>query len=577
MRKLARYLKYHLKEALIGPFFKLIEAFTDLINPLFMAKIIDTGIASGNSHYIIKYGIIILALNIVGLICATICQKCASLAAMGVGKKIRSDMYRTINDYSHVELDKFGTPSLVNRLTDDVDQVQSAVSTFIRTIMRSPFLLIGATIMAVTINAKLSLIFIIVMPLVAFILYYIIKKTLPRFKVIRQKLDIVSNVTRENLSGVRVVRAFNKQEFEKERFKDANSKLVRLQLSVGKWSSLLKPLVFLIIDAAIIAIIYLGGIQVNIGALTQGKLIAFVNYLTTIMLSLFELASILVVFIKTTASAHRINAVLETTTSVMEYSTKKVKPDLQAPKIEFKNVTFSYGKQSAPAIENINFKISKGQTLGILGGTASGKTSIINLIARFYDVTEGEVFIDGTNVKDFPTKQLRKMMGIVPQRSNLFAGSLRDNMRMGKKNATDEEILEALEIAQADFVKNWTNPLDYKIMAGGKNVSGGQRQRLTIARALVAKPEILILDDSSSALDYLTDAKLRRALKQLECTTILVSQRATSVKSADLIIVLEYGKIVGAGKHDYLMNNCTVYKDMYDSQTKLHGAKYEKK
>lgn len=577
MKKLARYLKYFKWQVIIGPLSKLLESITELIVPLIMAKIIDVGIATNNLNYIIEMGLLIVGLNIAGLIFATICQKCASLTSVGVGRKIRKDMYKAVNDYSHAEIDKLGTASFVTRITDDVQQVENMIGVIIRNVLRAPFLMIGATILAITVNPKLSLIFFAVVPTIGAALWIIIKMIFPYFTIMRNRLDKVSQVTRENLSGVRVVRAFNKQEYEKNRFHTTNEQMVNTQLKVGKIAALLNPLTFLIVDIAVIAVLYFGGIQVNIGGMKQGQLIAFVEYLLTITISIIVVARILVVVTRTTASAKRINAVLDSKPSVIEINHTEMKEVVGAPILEFKDVSFSYDNSMTFAIKNLNLQLKKGQTLGIIGGTASGKTSIINLIPRFYDTTLGEILVSGTNVKEYPIKQLRTKIGIVPQKAILFSGSLRENLKYRKSDATDDQIYEALEVAQASsFVKAWANNLDYQIMAGGKNVSGGQMQRLTIARALVGKPDILILDDSSSSLDYTTDLNLRRALKKLQCTTIIVSQRASSVKNADLILVLENGEVIGRGKHDSLLQNCEIYKEIYDSQTLSKGVNDEK-
>lgn len=577
MKKLTRYLKYFKWQVIVGPLFKLLESVTELIVPLLMAKIIDIGIATNNIKYIVEMGVLIVGLNILGLIFATICQKCASLASIGVGRKIRNDMYKVVNNFSHAEIDKLGTASFVTRITDDVQQVENLIGVIIRNVLRAPFLMIGATVLAITVNPKLSLVFFAVVPAICAALWIIMKMIFPYFTIMRNRLDKVSQVTRENLSGIRVVRAFNKQKYEKKRFHTTNEQMVQTQLKVGKISSLLNPLTFMIIDIAVIAVLYFGGVQVNVGGMTQGQLIAFVEYLLTITISIIVVARILVVITRTTASAKRINAVLDTKPSVVETNHSNISEIADAPVVEFKSVSFSYDNSMTFAIKDLNFQLKKGQTLGIIGGTASGKTSVINLIPRFYDATLGEIFVRGVNVKDYPFKQLRTKIGIVPQKAILFSGSLRENLQYRKNDATDQEIFDALDVAQASsFVKAWANKLDYQIMAGGKNVSGGQMQRLTIARALVGKPDILILDDSSSALDYATDLNLRRALKKLECTTIIVSQRASSVKNADLILVLENGEVVGRGNHETLLNNCDIYREIYDSQTLSKGVNDEK-
>ena len=574
MKNLSKYLKYYKLQVIIGPIFKLIEAVLELICPILVAKIIDVGISAGDSGYIIKYGIIVVGLNIIGFVFSVICQKCASVASVGIATKIRDDMYENINNLSHAEIDKFGTSSLLTRLTNDVYQIEVMVSILIRVMIRCPCLLIGSIILSMTINLKLSIVFLIVIPVLTLILIFYTKKTMPFFKLIRQRLDTVSRITRENLSGVRVVRAFNQQPQEEKRFFTANDKLVKTSITVSQISALLNPLIFLIVDFAIIAILWFGGIEINVGGLTQGELIAFANYMVTLSNSLIAASRIYVNLVRTTASAHRINEVLDAKTSVV-FADKNVQAnyDENQPILEFKNVGFSYNiNETDPDrmfIKDLTFNLMPNQTLGIIGSTGSGKTTIANLIARFYDCNTGEILLYGKNIKDYSLKQLRKIVSITQQRSTLFSGTLRENMQLRKQNASDEEIIQALQTAQAwEFVKDFPNTLDYKIMAGGKNVSGGQMQRLTIARSLVDSPKLLILDDSASALDFLTDLNLRKALKKdLNCATVLISQRTTTIKNADLIIVLDHGEVVGMGKHKDLLKNCAIYHETYISQT----------
>lgn len=574
MKNLSKYLKYYKLQVIIGPIFKLIEAVLELLCPILVAKIIDVGISSGDSGYIIKYGIIVVALNVIGFVFSVICQKCASVASVGIATKIRDDMYESINNLSHAEIDKFGTSSLLTRLTNDVYQIEVMVSILIRVMIRCPCLLIGSIILSMTINLKLSIVFLIVIPVLTLILVFYTKKTMPFFKLIRQRLDTVSRITRENLSGVRVVRAFNQQPQEEKRFFNANDKLVKTSITVSQISALLNPLIFLIVDFAIIAILWFGGIEINVGGLTQGELIAFANYMVTLSNSLIAASRIYVNLVRTTASAHRINEVLDARTSVVfNDKNTQVDYDESQPILEFKNVGFSYNiNETDPDrmfIKDLTFNLMPNQTLGIIGSTGSGKTTIANLIARFYDCNSGEILLYGKNIKDYSLKQLRKIISITQQRSTLFSGTLRDNMKLRKQNASDEEIIQALQTAQAwEFVKDFPNTLDYKIMAGGKNVSGGQMQRLTIARSLIDSPKLLILDDSASALDFLTDLNLRKALKKdLNCATVLISQRTTTIKNADLIIVLDHGEVVGMGKHKDLLKNCAIYHETYISQT----------
>lgn len=574
MKNIAKYLKYYKLQVLLGPIFKLIEAILELSCPILVAKIIDIGIASGDTGYIIKYGLIVIALNIIGFAFAIGCQKCASIASVGIATKIREDMYTNINNLSHAELDKFGTSSLLTRLTNDVAQIENMVSIFIRVMIRCPCLLIGSIILSMMINLKLSVVFLVVIPILTIILIIFTKKTMPFFKLVRQKLDGVSRITRENLSGVRVVRAFNHQQEEEKRFFDANDKLVKTTISVSQISALLNPLIYLIVDFAIIAILWFGGIEINVGGLTQGELIAFSNYMITLSNALIATSRIYVNLVRTTASAHRINEVLQAKSSII-FNDKKITVDDEQsqPILEFKNVGFSYNKTETDPermfIKNLTFNLMPNQTLGIIGSTGSGKTTLANLMIRFYDCNTGEILLYGKNIKDYPVKQLRNIVSITQQRSTLFSGSLRQNMQIRKNDASDEEIIAALKTAQAwDFVKDFPNLLDYKIMAGGKNVSGGQMQRLTIARSLIGEPHLLILDDSASALDFLTDLNLRKALKRdLNCATVIVSQRTTTIKNADLIIVLDHGDVVGMGKHKDLLKTCAIYRETYISQT----------
>ena len=574
MKRLAKYLKYYKLQVILGPICKLIESLLELYCPILVAKIIDIGIATADTYYIIKYGLIVIALNIVGLCFAIVCQKCASVASVGIATKLREDMYTSVNNFSHAEIDKFGTSSLLTRLTNDVDQVRIMVAIFIRVMIRCPCLLIGSIVLSISINLKLSLVFLVVIPILTVILVLFTKKSMPFYQLIRQRLDDVSRITRENLSGVRVIRAFNHQEVEKNRFYASNERLVKTSISVSQISALLNPLIFMVVDFAIIAILWFGGIEVNIGGLTQGELIAFSNYMITISNALIATSRLYVNFVRTTASTHRINEVLSTSSSII-YTDKNVKVDFdeQQPILEFKNVSFSYNSQEIDTermfLQNLTFNLMPNQTLGIIGSTGSGKTTIANLIARFYDCNSGEILLYGKNIKEYPLEQLRDIISITQQRSTLFSGTLRENMQIRKKDASDEEIISALQTAQAwGFVSEFPNQLDYRIMAGGKNVSGGQMQRLTIARSLIGEPNLLILDDSASALDFLTDLNLRKALKKdLKCSIVIISQRVTTIKDADLIIALDNGDVVGMGNHRDLLKNCSIYRDTYISQT----------
>lgn len=572
MKMLMGYIKKHKLFMIIGPFFKMLESILELFNPIIVAKIIDEGVVAADFSIILKFGILLVVTNIVGFGFSIAGQKCASLTSTKISASMRADVFKTISTYSHAELDKFGTASLVNRITNDINQIENAIGVFMRTIMRVPFLLIGAFVLSLLINIKMSLIFLVLIPILVVGLIIYTKKTSPYFQKIRVKLDRISRVTKENLSGTRVIRAFNKQEDEQKRFENVCDDYTKTSIKVSKISALLDPVIFMIIDFATIALLAIGGWQINIGGMTQGDIIALIDYVTIISISLLLLSQIIAMLVRTGASLRRVNEVLKTNPSIRDPENAKYFKKLSYDAImEFNNVCFNYSfnVKEKSFIKDLSFKIYPGQTIGIIGGTGSGKTTIASLMTRFYDTTQGEILYKGKNIKEFSLEQLRHEISIVQQRSILFSGSLRENMQLRNKNASDEEIIEALKNSQAwSFVSEWKNGLDYKIMAGGKNVSGGQMQRLTIARALIDNPEMLILDDSSSALDFLTDSKLRKAIKQLNTTTVYISQRATSIKSADLIIVLDNGDVVGMGKHVDLMKNCPIYKEIYDSQSK---------
>lgn len=563
-----RYLTAFKKEVIIGQTAKFIEAVFEVLVPLIMANIIDKGINGGEGKpYIYKMGGLLVLLGILGLGFALICQYLASKASQGVGTVMRNDMFRHINSLSHAELDRIGTPSLVTRLTNDINQVQTAVAMYIRLVVRAPFIVIGSAIMAISVDRKLSLVFLVVIPLVVLILYLVMSRSIKYYKVIQKKLDRISLVTREGLSGVRVIRAFSRQDTEQHRFDEANDEYLRISLNVGKLSALLNPLTYAVLNLAIAAIVWFGGFRVQIGGLTQGEVIAFVNYMTQISLALVVVANLVVLFTKAAASASRINEVLDIEPSVKngEYSGKGE----GSTAVKFDNVSFSYNKNGENALENISFTAEKGETIGIIGGTGSGKSTLVNLIPRFYDCTEGTIEIDGVKIADYDTKSLRGRIGTVPQKAVLFSGTIAENMRWGKPDATEEEIRSALDIAQAsEFVNKLENGLETHISQGGKNLSGGQKQRMTIARALVSKPEILILDDSASALDFATDAALRKAIAQStnKMTVFIVSQRANSIRYADKIIVLDDGKQAGMGTHKELLESCDVYREICYSQ-----------
>jgi len=572
MKVLMGYIKKHKWLVILGPLFKLIESVLELMNPILVAQIIDKGVVDSNYSMVFRYGIILVVANVLGFCFSVIGQKCASLTSTKISASMRNDVFKKISTYSHAELDKFGTASLVNRITNDINQIETAVGVFMRTVLRVPFLLIGAFVLSLVINIKISLVFLVLIPILSIILFIYTKKTSPYFKQVRDKLDRISKVTKENLSGTRVIRAFNKQHDEQTRFEEVSQDYTTTSIKISKISSLLEPTIFTIVDISTIAILAVGGWQINIGGMTSGDVIALIDYVAIITISLLLLSQIIAMIVRTAASMHRIEDVLKTDPSIKNSENAKKYNTLSYDALmEFNNVCFNYSfdAKEKSFIKNLSFKIYPGQTIGIIGGTGSGKTTIANLMTRFYDVTQGEILYKGKNIKDFKIEQLRHEISIVQQRSTLFSGSLRDNMKLRNEKATDDEIVEALKISQAwPFVSDWKNTLDYQIMAGGKNVSGGQMQRLTIARALINKPEMLILDDSSSALDFLTDSKLRKAIKQLQTTTVYISQRATSIQAADLIIVLDNGDVVGMGKHADLMKNCDVYKEIYDSQSK---------
>ncbi len=574
MFKLAKkYLGAFKKELIIGPLAKLTEAIFELIVPLIMADIIDVGVNGGaGKPYIYRMGGIMILMGALGLGCALVCQYLASRASQGVGTVIRNDLFRHIGELSHAELDRFGTPSLITRVTNDVNQVQSAVAMLIRLVVRAPFLVIGAAVMAMAIDLKLSLVFLAVMPLVAAVLYFIMFRSIPFYKVIQKKLDKISLITRESLTGARVIRAFSREKAEEERFAEANDDFAVTSMRVGRLSALLNPLTYAIMNLAIAAIVWFGGFRVDSGALSQGQVIAFVNYMTQISLALVVVANLVVLFTKAAASSARINEVFDTEASVTDGDGAVA--SLRAPKIEFKNVSFSYSEGGDNALENISFSVNRGETVGIIGGTGSGKSTLVNLIPRFYDAEQGEVLIDGADVKQYTLKELRGKIGVVPQKAMLFSGTIAENLRWGNENATEEQLSKAAEIAQAkEFIDKMPEGMNTLINQGGRNLSGGQKQRLTIARALTGSPEILILDDSASALDFATDAALRKAIAENteNMTVVIVSQRANSIRHADKIIVLDDGEAVGIGTHDQLMESCGVYREIVMSQESKGG------
>lgn len=578
MFKLRRFLKDYKKECIIGPLCKLFEAILELLVPIVMANIIDIGVKNSDTGYILKMGGVLVLLAAVGLLSALVCQYLASKASQGVGTKIRRELFSHINSLSHAELDRLGTPSLITRITYDTNQVQQTVAMGIRLLTRAPFIVIGAIIMAMTINAKMSVIFLIAAILIAVTLYIIMTKSIPIFSKMQKKLDKIGLICRENLSGNRVIRAFSKQNTEKERIAKSTEELTKTSIRVSRLSALLNPVTYAVTNIAIIAIIWFGAGNVNDGrGMLSGDIIALVNYMTQILLAMIVVANLVVLLTKTSASAARINEVFETMPSVIEKNQNNIilRENSSIPKIEYKNVFFSYG-EGDDELEDISFKIMNGQTVGIIGGTGCGKSTLINLIPRFYDVTSGDICIDGKNVKEYPFLQLRSQIGIVPQQSVLFKGTIKENMKWKNKNISDNDIIKALKTAQAyEFVEKLPRGIDSFVEQGGKNFSGGQRQRLCIARALTDNPKLLILDDSFSALDFATDAALRKALKKntSEMTVIIVTQRCSTIKDADLILVLDNGKLADQGTHEYLFNNCEIYREICLSQLNEKEAK----
>jgi len=570
--KYLRYLKNYKLQAFLAPFCKCVETLTELFVPFIMALIIDVGIAHGDKKYIIFYGALMLVLNIVGFIFAVIGQKCAAIASRGVGKDIRNDIFSHINTLSHSELDKFSTTTLLNRSINDSRNIQIGIGSILRVVMRTPVLIIGSFIMALFINIKLSLIFIVIIPILILIVWKIMKKLKPLLLQIKTKLDKTTNITRENLTGVRVVRAFNKQNYETEKFKNANYDLITTQLKHGEWNSALSPLISIVVNLAVIALFYFGGIEVNVGGLSQGKLIAFIDYFGTISTCIVVLANLITTVTRMNASSDRINELIIVKNSVKDPA-NPVKVDFddkQLGKVEFKDVNFSYSEVKN-AVSNLSFKAEPGDIIGIIGGTGSGKSSITNLIPRFYDTTSGEVLINDINIKKYKLEDLRNIIGLVPQNPTLFEGTIRTNMCWRKNDASDEEIIKALKIAQAyDFVKEYPEFLEHHVNKGGTNFSGGQRQRLTIARALVGNPHIIILDDASSALDFATDAKLRKAIRisLADTTTFIVTQRTNSIRDANKIIVINNGDIIDIGTHQELLERCQIYQEIHYSQNK---------
>ena len=611
MKRLLSYMKDYRKESILGPLFKMLEASFELLVPLVVASMVDVGIRNRDAGYIMKMGGLLLLLALVGLACSLTAQYFAAKAATGAGTALRNDLYKHIGTLSYAEIDSVGTATLITRMTSDINQVQNGINMTLRLLLRSPFVVFGAMLMAFTVDLRSAMVFVVTIPVLCVVVFGIMLVSMPLYRSVQRQLDKVLLTTRENLMGVRVIRAFNRQESEVGKFEGENDRLVQMQVFVGKISALLNPVTYVIINVAIVAVIWVGGEQVDSGTITQGKVIALVNYMSQILVELIKMANLIILISKATACMNRVDSIFQVETSVKERGSlgggthengslgggiqenvshgKGIQENVShgkedsceslpstgpsaggpVPKVEFRDMDFVYSGAKAPALSGISFKAMPGQTIGVIGGTGSGKTTLVNLIPRFYDADKGQVLVDGVDVRNHTLDGLRSKIGVVPQRPVLFKGTLRDNMKWGKKDASDEEIYDALNMAQArEFVNDKDQGLMLHIDQGGRNLSGGQRQRLTIARALVRRPEILIMDDSASALDFATDARLRKAIRQgtKDMTVFIVSQRATTIKQADLILVLDEGALAGMGTHKELLNSCEVYREICLSQ-----------
>ena len=577
MKTLLAYLKDYKKESILAPLFKMLEASFELFVPLVMAAIIDVGIANQDKPYIVKMCFVLIALGIIGLVCSITAQYFAAKAATGVGTGIRHGLFEHIQKFTFTEMDQLGTSTLITRMTSDINQIQSGVNLVLRLFLRSPFIVFGAMIMAFTVDVKAALVFVVTIPLLSLIVFGIMLVTMPMYKKVQADLDQVLLTTRENLTGARVIRAFNKEEDETKRFENANQILTDAQKYVGRISGMMNPLTYIIVNGAIIALIYVGAVRVDIGDLTQGQVVALINYMSQILVELVKLANLIISVTKAAACLNRVESVLAVKPDMNEgdvrwkSNSSEADRDLKnkIPVVEFSHVSLTYKGTSDTSLSDINFCAKKGQTIGIIGGTGSGKSSLVNLIPRFYDATDGTVKINGRDIKEYQTENLREHIGVVLQKAVLFKGSIADNLRWGKEDATEQEMYEALDISQArEFVDTKQGGLEFQIEQGGRNLSGGQKQRMTIARALVRKPEILILDDSASALDFATDAALRKSIKEMknQPTVFIVSQRAASIQHADQIIVLDDGAMAGIGTHEELLKDCPIYQEIYYSQ-----------
>lgn len=580
MKKLLVYLKNYKKESVLAPLFKMLEASFELFVPLVMAQIIDTGIGQRQKGMILHMGLLLLVLAVIGLVCSITAQFFAAKAAVGFSTELKHALFQHIQTLSFSEMDTVGTSTLITRMTSDVNQVQSGVNLVLRLFLRSPFIVFGAMVMAFTIDVKAALVFVVTIPLLCIVVFGIMMISMPLYKKVQAGLDKILGITRENLTGARVVRAFNKEESETARFKEGNESLTRMQMFVGKISALMNPVTYIIINGAVIVLIWTGALRVDAGYITQGEVVALVNYMSQILVELIKLANLIITVTKAFACANRIEAVFETSSSLVPpekeqgaaaFARQDSGSPASVPAVSFEHVCLTYKNAGAESLTDIHFQVRKGQTIGIIGGTGSGKSSVVNMIPRFYDATKGKVLVNGIDVRDYTLNELRNKVGMVMQKAVLFKGTIRENLLWGREDATEEELWRALEISQSrEFVEAKDGGLDAEVAQAGKNLSGGQKQRLTIARALVRRPEILILDDSASALDFATDARLRKAIREMEDapTVFIVSQRAASIQYADAIIVMDDGEIAGMGTHDQLMQSCEVYKEIYDSQFK---------
>lgn len=585
MKRLFSYMKDYKLESILGPLFKMLEASFELFVPLVVARMVDVGIRGRDSGYILKMGGVLVLLALIGLACSLTAQYFAAKAATGAATSLRNDLFSHIGRLSYTEIDTVGTSTLITRMTSDINQVQSGINMTLRLLLRSPFVVFGAMVMAFTVDVRSAFVFVVTIPVLCVVVFGIMAVSMPLYKSVQRQLDKVLLTTRENLLGVRVIRAFNRQKSETEKFDRENGNLVRMQVFVGKISALLNPVTYVIINIAVVAVIWVGAEQADSGIITQGKVIALVNYMSQILVELIKMANLIIIISKAVACMNRVDSIFKVESSIEDkgrHGSRKPgsqnsgsqnpgpqNPALRIPKVEFKDMEFVYAGAKEPALKDISFCAMAGQTIGVIGGTGSGKSTLVNLIPRFYDAASGQVLVDGTDVKEYSLDELRDKTGVVPQKSVLFKGTLRDNMRWGKQDASDEEIYRALDTAQArEFVDSKGEGLDLYIDQGGHNLSGGQRQRLTIARALVRRPEVLIMDDSASALDFATDARLRKAIRENtgDMTVFIVSQRATTIKSADTILVLDEGRLAGMGTHKELLKDCQVYREICLSQ-----------